>query len=183
MERTSNIIDDEYSEIVLYVTELRRKFHRKFENQMFVIDQQRVRIDYQQRQIDDQRVVIDELAWQIRDLRDSVRQCTEKIYAHTYDGCSNCSTIRKDKGDSAPSDRAKLHRQNHVREKGEFRRHCNSIQSYFFHSAMEQWTNVVCSKQVKILSACDFGLYLIDVIVIEYITDMQSIIFRIKIIE
>lgn len=114
----SHIIDDEYSEIILYVTELRRKFYRKLENQMFVIEQQRDRIDYQQRQIDDQRVIIDELAWQIRDLRDSVRQCTEKLYEHG--GCSNCSTIRKDGNRTMSPDKAKFNRQNHLEKDGKF---------------------------------------------------------------
>lgn len=96
----SHIIDDdEYSELVSYVTELRRKFCSKLENQMLIIEQQRDRIDFQQRQIDDQRSVIDELAWQIRDLRDSVRQCSEKMYAQV--GCGNCQTIQRDKVSSA----------------------------------------------------------------------------------
>lgn len=117
----SHIIDDEYSEIILYVTELRRKFYRKLENQIFIIEQQRDRIDYQQRQIDDQRIVIDELAWQIRDLRDSVRQCTEKINENI--GCSNCVTIRKDSEITASSIRGKLNRQSHIEKEGMFDRH------------------------------------------------------------
>lgn len=114
----SHIIDEEYSEIISYVTELRRKFYRKLENQMFIIEQQRDRIDYQQRQIDDQRGIIDELAWQIRDLRDSVRQCTEKLYAH--EGNSNCGTIRKESAGSASSSREKLNHQSN-RKDGMFR--------------------------------------------------------------
>lgn len=121
-EIMSHIIDDEYSEIVLYVTELRRKFYRKLENQKLVIEQQRDRIDYQQRQIDDQRVIIDELAWQIRDLRGSVRQCTEKIYERN--GCSDCSIIRKDNNNSpASSSQGILNRQSHVQNEGIFRYH------------------------------------------------------------
>lgn len=112
----SHIIDGEYSEIISYVTELRRKFYRKLEKQMFVVEQQRDRIDYQQRQIDDQRGIIDELAWQIRDLRDSVRQCTEKLYAH--EGYSNCSTIRKDSPNLASSSRDE---QSHNQKDGMFR--------------------------------------------------------------
>lgn len=114
----SHIIDDEYSEIVMYVTELRRKFYRKLESQMFIIEQQRDRIDYQQRQIDDQRGIIDELAWQIRDLRDSVRQCTEKIYAQ--EACSNCSTIRKDSESPAVPSRSRLNRQNNIEKDGTY---------------------------------------------------------------
>lgn len=113
----SHVIDDEYSEIISYVTELRRKFYRKLESQMFIIEQQRDRQEYQQRQIDDQRVVIDELAWQIRDLRDSVRQCTEKMYA--IDGCTNCVSIRKENIEiPTSSNKGKVNRQSHIQKEG-----------------------------------------------------------------
>lgn len=63
------------------VRELHQKFHRKLDDHLFIIQQQRDRIDYQQQQIDGQRFLIEELAWQIRDLRDSLRKSDEKLHA------------------------------------------------------------------------------------------------------
>lgn len=63
------------------VRELQQKFSRKLDDHLFIIQQQRDRIDYQQQQIDGQRFLIDELAWQIRDLRDSLRKSDEKLHA------------------------------------------------------------------------------------------------------
>lgn len=63
------------------VRELHQKCNRKLDDHLFIIQQQRDRIDYQQQQIDGQRFLIEELAWQIRDLRDSLRKSDEKLHA------------------------------------------------------------------------------------------------------
>lgn len=70
--------EDEISEIIEYITGMRRTFNRKLDDHLFIMEQQNHRIEEQYRIIDEQRVVIDELAWQIRDLRDSVRQVSEQ---------------------------------------------------------------------------------------------------------
>lgn len=70
---------DGYSELKAVIAELHRKFNERYDDQLFIIEQQRDRIDYQQQQINDQRVIIEELLWQIRDLSDSVRRCSEFI--------------------------------------------------------------------------------------------------------
>lgn len=69
---------DEISEIIEYITGMRRTFNRKLDDHLFIMEQQNHRIEEQYRVIDEQRVIIDELAWQIRDLRDSVRQVSEQ---------------------------------------------------------------------------------------------------------
>lgn len=63
------------------VRELHLKFNQKLDDHLFIIQQQRDRIDYQQQQIDSQRFLIEELAWQIRDLRDSLRKSDEKLHS------------------------------------------------------------------------------------------------------
>lgn len=63
------------------VRELRQEFNRKLDDHLFIMQQQRDRIDNQQQQIDGQRFLIEELAWQIRDLRDSLRKSDEKLHA------------------------------------------------------------------------------------------------------
>lgn len=73
--------EDELSEIIVYVSGLRRTLNRKLDDHLFIIEQQRERIEFQQHLIDEQHAIVDELAWQIRDLRDSVRQCCEKMSA------------------------------------------------------------------------------------------------------
>lgn len=70
--------EDEISEIIEYITGMRRTFNRKLDDHLFIMEQQNHRIEEQYRIIDEQRVIIDELAWQIRDLRDSVRQVSEQ---------------------------------------------------------------------------------------------------------
>lgn len=69
------------TDITMVVRELHQKFNRKFDDHLFIMQQQRDRIDYQQQQIDGQRFLIEELAWQIRDLRDSLRKSDEKLHA------------------------------------------------------------------------------------------------------
>lgn len=68
---------EEISELIMYVTDMRRTFNRKLDDHLFIMEQQNDRIEKQIRTIDEQREVIDELAWQIRDLRDSIRQVKE----------------------------------------------------------------------------------------------------------
>ncbi|KAG4078334.1 hypothetical protein HA402_013044 [Bradysia odoriphaga] len=70
--------EDEISEIIEYITGMRRTFNRKLDDHLFIMEQQNHRIEEQYRIIDEQRIIIDELAWQIRDLRDSVRQVSEQ---------------------------------------------------------------------------------------------------------
>ncbi len=70
--------EDEIGEIIEYITGMRRTFNRKLDDHLFIMEQQNHRIEEQYRIIDEQRVIIDELAWQIRDLRDSVRQVSEQ---------------------------------------------------------------------------------------------------------
>lgn len=70
--------EDEINEIIEYITGMRRTFNRKLDDHLFIMEQQNHRIEEQYRVIDEQRSIIDELAWQIRDLRDSVRQVSEK---------------------------------------------------------------------------------------------------------
>lgn len=69
------------ADVMTAVRELRQKFNRKLEDHLFIMQQQRDRIDNQQQQIDGQRFLIEELAWQIRDLRDSLRKSDEKLHA------------------------------------------------------------------------------------------------------
>lgn len=78
-----------HTDMMLIIAELRRKFNQKLDDQLFIIEQQRDRIDYQQQQINDQRVIIEELAWQIRDLRDSVRKCNENIRSTNIERSEN----------------------------------------------------------------------------------------------
>lgn len=69
--------EQEISELILYVTDMRRKFNVKLDDHLFIIQRQNERIERQNQILNEQREVIDELAWQIRDLRDAVRQCNE----------------------------------------------------------------------------------------------------------
>lgn len=69
------------ADVMTTVRDLHQKFNRKLDDNLFIIQQQRDRIDYQQQQIDGQRFLIEELAWQIRDLRDSLRKTDEKLHA------------------------------------------------------------------------------------------------------
>lgn len=70
-------LEEEFSEMIMYVTEMRRSFNRKLDDHLFIMQQQNERIDKQMRFIEEQKEVIDELAWQIRDLRASIRQVKE----------------------------------------------------------------------------------------------------------
>lgn len=81
----------ESKDVMVLITELDRRLHEKFDDQLFIIEQQRDRIDCQQQQINDQRVIIEELTWQIRDLTDSVRKCSEIIHRND----KNMETNRK----------------------------------------------------------------------------------------
>lgn len=62
---------DELEELVYYISEMKRSFNRKLDDHLFIIQQQNNKID-------EQTQVIEELSWQLRDLRDSVRQLSHK---------------------------------------------------------------------------------------------------------
>lgn len=79
---------DEIDEIIVYITGMRRAFNRKLDDHLFIMQQQNKRIDEQTRTIDDQKQIIDELAWQIRDLRDSVRKVSEQTKNHSCVCCN-----------------------------------------------------------------------------------------------
>lgn len=89
MDKQSN---NNINEIKLLVLQLAQQFNKKFDEQARVIVDHRDQLESQQEQIHNQRAIIEELAWQIRDLRDSVRTCSEKIsnvhskYHHTSIG-------------------------------------------------------------------------------------------------
>lgn len=70
-----------------WTEDFERKFRNKFDDHLHIIEKQRDRLDKQQEQLKYQRGIIEELAWQIRDLRDSVRECTEQIKSLKYDEC------------------------------------------------------------------------------------------------
>lgn len=76
MDKQSN---NSINEIKLLVLQLAQQFNKKFDEQARTIVDQRDQLEAQQEQIHNQRAIIDELAWQIRDLRDSVRKCSERI--------------------------------------------------------------------------------------------------------
>lgn len=80
--------DDEIDELIMYVTDLRHSFTRKLDDHLCIIQDQNDRIRNQQRTIAEQKEVVDELAWQIRDLRDSVRRVKESVAASN--GCVGC---------------------------------------------------------------------------------------------
>lgn len=106
--------DDEISELIEYISGLRRTFNRKLDDHLFIIEQQRERIDFQQHLIDDQRAVVDELAWQIRDLRDSVRQCCEKVTEFEGNQCAKSSSSGMDRSAVSTNGRRRIVRQEHV---------------------------------------------------------------------
>lgn len=68
----SRLIEEEFDELVVYVAGLKKTFSRKLDDHLFIIQQQNERLDEQAR-------LIDEIAWQIRDLRASVRSVDEKL--------------------------------------------------------------------------------------------------------
>lgn len=110
--------EEELDELIVYISGMRRAFQRKVDDHTFIIDQQRDRIEYQQHLIDDQRMVIDELAWQLRDLRDSVRQCCEKIAEFSAEQCRNRDQDRNQNQNrnfvAEQRIRGRLERQDHV---------------------------------------------------------------------
>lgn len=86
----NNRNSDDLNEIKLFILELSQQFNRKFVDQSRIIRQQRDRLEFQQEQLNNQRAIIEELAWQIRDLRDSVRNCSEKISNTHTEYPANC---------------------------------------------------------------------------------------------
>lgn len=81
MDKQSN---NNINEIKLLVLQLAQQFNKKFDEQARVILDQRNQLDEQQQQIHNQRAIIEELAWQIRDLRDSVRKYSEKVISNVH---------------------------------------------------------------------------------------------------
>lgn len=79
----SRLIQDEFDELVLYVAGLKKTFGRKLDDHLFIIQQQNQRLD-------DQTRLIDELAWQIRDLRASVRSVNDKLKSVQSQGQGTC---------------------------------------------------------------------------------------------
>ena len=110
--------EEELDELIVYISGMRRAFQRKVDDHTFIIDQQRDRIEYQQHLIDDQRMVIDELAWQLRDLRDSVRQCCEKIAEFSAEKCRDRDQDRNQNQNrnylAEQRIRGRLERQDHI---------------------------------------------------------------------
>lgn len=108
MDKQSN---NNINEIKLLVLQLAQQFNKKFDEQARVIVDQRDRLNSQQDQIHNQRAIIDELAWQIRDLRDSVRKCSEQIsnavHSRYYDDIDTFSIINNG-GPVAENGRLKL---------------------------------------------------------------------------
>lgn len=68
----SHLIEERVDELVVYVSGLKKTISRKLDDHLFIIDQQNQRLDEQSR-------LIEELAWQVRDLRASVRTVGEKL--------------------------------------------------------------------------------------------------------
>lgn len=69
---SSRLIEEEFDELVVYVAGLKKTFSRRLDDHLFIIQQQNQRLD-------DQTRLIDELAWQIRDLRASVRSVEQNV--------------------------------------------------------------------------------------------------------
>lgn len=70
---------DESGGLMRRITRLERKFQQTMDDQLFIIEQQRDRIDHQQQQLDDQRILIEELTWQFSEFRDSAQKCNENV--------------------------------------------------------------------------------------------------------
>lgn len=70
---------DEGSDIVRRMVRLERKFQQTMDDQLFIIEQQRDRIDHQQQQLDDQRILIEELTWQLSAFGESMQKCNESV--------------------------------------------------------------------------------------------------------
>lgn len=76
-------IQEEFDELVVYVAGLKKTFNRKLDDHLFIIQQQNQRLD-------DQNRLIDELAWQVRDLRSSVRQVSDKLKERERSANAKC---------------------------------------------------------------------------------------------
>lgn len=70
---------DENSAKPRWVAKLERKLQRTMDDQLFIIEQQRDRIDHQQHQLDDQRILIEELTWQLHELNESIKKCNANV--------------------------------------------------------------------------------------------------------
>lgn len=123
---------DEYSKVMLFVTEMRRKLNRTMDDQIFMIEQQRDRIDYQQQQINDIRVIIEELAWQIRDLRDSVRRCNETVSSSSQQCSDHSETENLSEINIPTAIESNLRQSNHVSGRKMF-----SFSNSTFHQCLD----------------------------------------------
>lgn len=74
------------------------QLQNKLKEQQEILQKQQNDIKNQQKQIDEQQSIINELSWQIRDLRNSVRACSEKI-----DAKMNVCSCRSSKSLKNPS--------------------------------------------------------------------------------
>lgn len=75
------------SEMKILILKLNKTFADKLLDQAYIIKQQQNRLDIQQEQLNQQRAIIDELAWQIRDVRDTLRKCTEQMQSQEHVEC------------------------------------------------------------------------------------------------
>lgn len=80
-------MDQLRSEFYETISNLNRKFNKKIKEHMN-------RIERQQDQLNHQNGIIEELAWQIRDLRDSLRKCNEQISWPQSKYCVGCAKNR-----------------------------------------------------------------------------------------
>lgn len=78
---------NDLGEIKKMIFKLNKMFTDKLLDQAYIIKQQQNRMDRQQQQLNHQRAIIDELAWQIRDVRDSLRKCSEQMQSKNHAEC------------------------------------------------------------------------------------------------
>lgn len=75
------------SEMKILILKLNKTFTDKLLDQAYIIREQQKRLDIQQQQLNQQRAIIDELAWQIRDVRDTLRKCSEQVQSKNHIEC------------------------------------------------------------------------------------------------
>lgn len=103
-------MDQLKNEFQLTISELNRKFNKKLKVHLNQIERQ-------QDQVNHQNGIIDELVWQIRELRDSVRKCNEKILCTQSMYCIECAKNRMTLDIPTMSNNTK--QSDHVAGKGE----------------------------------------------------------------
>lgn len=75
------------NEMKILILKLNKTFTDKLLDQAYIIKQQQKRLDTQQQQLHEQRAIIDELAWQIRDVRDTLRKYSEQTQSKNHVEC------------------------------------------------------------------------------------------------